>query len=72
MNIDLIGWKLIDNEENTGSKVKDYRLDIKLEKGNEIVIIEMNKDYYEFLENKNYQYLPSVHMQFLTVQNIQH
>jgi len=57
LNIDLIGWKLIDNEENTGSKVKDYRLDIKLEKGNEIVIIEMNKDYYEFLENKNYQYL---------------
>ena len=56
-NIDLKDFILVDNEENTGNKIKDYRLDIKLKKDNEIVIIEMNDSYYEFLENKNYQYL---------------
>ena len=56
-NIDLEGYKLIDNELNTGNKIKDYRLDLCLEKDGLVVIIEMNQDYYDFLESKNYQYL---------------
>lgn len=56
-NIDLSEYKLIDNELNTGNIIKDYRLDLILENKNNIVIIEMNKDYYDFLDNKNYQYL---------------
>ena len=55
--LDLEGYQLIDNEFNTGNKTKDYRLDLILEKDNNIVIIEMNNNYYKFLTNKNYQYL---------------
>lgn len=55
--LDLEGYQLIDNEYNTGNKTKDYRLDLILEKDNNIVIIEMNNNYYKFLTNKNYQYL---------------
>ena len=56
-NLDLNDYILVDNELNTGNDIKDYRLDLKLEKGNNIVIIEMNQTYYNFLDNKNYQYL---------------
>ena len=56
-NIDLNNYKLIDNELNTGNKIKDYRLDLCLEKDNTVVIIEMNQDYYDFLMSKDYQYL---------------
>lgn len=55
--LDLSTYKIVDNELNTGNNVKDYRIDINLEKGNTAVIIEMNKDYYDFLETKSYQYL---------------
>ena len=55
--LNLEGYQLIDNEYNTGNKTKDYRLDLILEKDNNIVIIEMNNNYYKFLTNKNYQYL---------------
>ena len=55
--LDLEGYQLIDNEFNTGNKTKDYRLDLILEKDNNIVIIEMNNNYYKFLTNKDYQYL---------------
>lgn len=47
----------MDSESNTGNSVKDYRMDIKLRNGKETIIIEMNNDYYEFLQAKNYQYL---------------
>lgn len=56
-NLDLSKYKLADNELNTGNNLKDYRLDINLERENSIVIIEMNQTNYDFLENKNYQYL---------------
>ena len=56
-NLDLDGYTLVDNELNTGNKRKDYRLDLRLQKDNMIVILEMNKDYYDFQEVKNYQYL---------------
>jgi len=56
-NLDLDGYSLKDNELNTGNIIKDYRLDLVLEKDNNIVIIEMNQDYYEFLQVKNYGYL---------------
>lgn len=55
--INLREFELVDNELNTGNKVKDYRLDLNLQKGNTIVILEMNQDYYQFLEAKSYQYL---------------
>jgi len=54
-NIDLTNYKIIDNELNTGNKIKDYRLDIILENEDNIVIIEMNRNYYNYLEKKNYQ-----------------
>ena len=56
-HINLTNYKLIDNELNTGNKIKDYRLDIILENEDNVVIIEMNKDYYNYQEKKNYQYL---------------
>ena len=56
-NLDLTGFTLVDNEFNTGNKIKDYRLDLNLQKEDTVVIIEMNDSYYRFLEAKNYQYL---------------
>ncbi len=56
-NLNLDGYSLVDTELNTGNHVKDYRLDLRLEKEDVIVIIEMNQNYYDFLEVKNYQYL---------------
>lgn len=56
-SLDLSNYELVDNESNTGNSVKDYRMDIKLRNGKETIIIEMNNDYYEFLQAKNYQYL---------------
>lgn len=55
--IDLSKYNIVDNELNTGNNIKDYRLDLKLENDNTIVILEMNSTYYDFLQNKNYQYL---------------
>lgn len=66
-NLDLSDYNLIDNELNTGNFIKDYRTDLTLEKDNMVVIIEMNQDYYEFLQVKNYSYLYRVAGQrFLT------
>ena len=56
-NLDLSNYELMDNESNTGNNVKDYRMDLKLKNEKETVIIEINNDYYEFLQSKNYQYL---------------
>lgn len=42
--INLEGYKLIDNELNTGNRLKDYRLDLLLEKDNDLVSIEMNQE----------------------------
>ena len=56
-NLDLTGFNLKDNELNTGNLIKDYRLDLTLEKDNKVIIIEMNQDYYDFLQVKNYSYL---------------
>ena len=55
--LDITNYHLIDNESNTGNKVKDYRMDLKLSDGNNTIIIEMNQKYYDFLESKNHQYL---------------
>lgn len=55
--LDLSDYVLVDNELNTGNKIKDYRLDLNLQKKNTVVIIEMNNSYYQFLETKSYQYL---------------
>lgn len=56
-NLDLTGFTLKDNELNTGNNIKDYRLDLVLEKDDSVIIIEMNQDYYDFLQVKNYGYL---------------
>lgn len=55
--LDITDYGLTDNESNTGNKVKDYRMDLKLVNGKNTIIIEMNKEYYEFIDSKNYQYL---------------
>ena len=55
--LDITDYQLTDNESNTGNKVKDYRMDLKLVNGKNTIIIEMNKEYYEFIDSKNYQYL---------------
>ena len=55
--IDLDGYELIDNELNTGSMIKDYRLDLLLRKGNNLVSIEMNRKVEDYIINKNHRYL---------------
>ncbi len=55
--INLLGYELIDGEHNTGSKNKDYRLDLLLEKGKELVVIEMNTSNSPSNLFKNYSYL---------------
>mgnify|MGYP005783974743 CR=1 FL=1 len=44
--IDIRGYKLLDNELNSGNRIKDYRLDILLEKENHLISIEMNQYVY--------------------------
>ena len=56
-NLDLTNFKLIDNEVNTGNNLKDYRMDLVLEKDDVVVIMEINSSYYKFLDKKTYQYL---------------
>lgn len=55
--IDLDGYQLIDNEKNTGSKNKDYRLDLLFEKDNQLVVVEMNTSNLPSNLYKNYSYL---------------
>ncbi len=55
--VDLRNFNLTSEEDNTGNKVKDYRMDLVLNKDNEIVIIEMNSDYNKSQDIKNRQYL---------------
>lgn len=55
--IDLYDYKLIDNEANSGSKYKDYRLDLLFEKGDELIVVEMNTSNLPSNLYKNYSYL---------------
>ena len=55
--VDLRDFNLTSEEDNTGNKIKDYRMDLVLTKGNEIVIIEMNRNYKRTQDIKNRQYL---------------
>ena len=55
--INLEGYKLIDNELNTGNRLKDYRLDLLLEKDNDLVSIEMNQEVDVGVYHKNHSYL---------------
>lgn len=57
VGIDLKNYQLIDNEKNSGSKNKDYRLDLLFEKGDELVIVEMNTSNSPSNLYKNYSYL---------------
>ena len=56
-NINLKGYKLIDSELNTGSNLKDYRLDLLFQKGRNYVVLEMNNEYSKSSEIKDYQYM---------------
>ena len=58
-HIDLSNFILVDNEANTGSKVKDYRMDLVLynPKTKENVIIEMNGYYSKSSQIKSRKYL---------------
>ena len=55
--IDLNEFQIIDNESNTGNKIKDYRMDLVFEKDNTVVIVEMTNSDKEADTVKNYQYL---------------
>lgn len=55
--IDLKEYKQIDNESNTGNRMKDYRMDSVFEKGNTVVIVEMENSSKESETIKNYRYL---------------
>ena len=55
--IDIRGYKLLDNELNSGNRIKDYRLDILLEKENHLISIEMNQYVYPYINIKNETYL---------------
>ena len=54
--IDLRGYKLIDNELNSGNKVKDYRTDLIFEKGKHLVNLELNQFVYRYTLVKNRSY----------------
>ena len=54
--IDLKGYKLIDNELNSGNKVKDYRTDLIFEKGKHLVNLELNQFVYRYTLVKNRSY----------------
>ena len=57
-NIDIKEYELYDNEINSGSKERDYRLDILLKKDKDFIIIEMNSsvDTRSILKNRQYLY----------------
>jgi hypothetical protein len=55
--IDLTNYKLVDNELNTGNKIKDYRMDIVFELGDTKILIEMNNGNRVSQTIKGYQYL---------------
>ncbi len=55
--IDLTDYKIYDNEDNTGSLVKDYKMDLVFNKGNDYVIIECNRFTSKFSNIKARQYL---------------
>ena len=55
--VDIEGYTLYDNELNSGNKIKDYRLDILLRKGDNVISIEMNKDPRDSTLIKNHSYL---------------
>ena len=55
--IDLRGYKLIDNELNSGNKVKDYRTDLIFEKGKHLVNLELNQFVYRYTLVKNRSYV---------------
>ena len=59
-NIDIKEYELYDNEINSGSKGKDYRLDILLKKDRDFIIIEMNSSVDARTILKNRQYLYSI------------
>ena len=59
-NIDLNNYYLTSEEDNTGSKIKDYRMDLvfKNDNINEYIIIEATRGgYSKANENKAHQYL---------------
>ena len=58
--INLEGYKLIDNELNTGNKVKDYRTDLIFEKGKRLVNLELNQYVYKYTLAKNRYYALSL------------
>lgn len=55
--INLNYYQIIDNENNVGNHIKDYRMDLVFEKGNTVVIVEMTNSDKEADYIKNYQYL---------------
>ncbi|MCI9434394.1 MAG: hypothetical protein HFI86_03830 [Bacilli bacterium] len=55
--IDLTNYKIFDNEDNTGSLVKDYKMDLVFNKDNDYVIIECNRFPSKFSNIKARQYL---------------
>ena len=55
--IDLSDYSLIDNELNTGGRLKDYRMDLIFKKDDDIVIIEMNNgNISQSLKGRYYLY----------------
>ena len=54
--IDLKKYNLMDNELNTGNKVKDYRADTIFLNKNRLVNLEFNQDVYDHTIIKNIKY----------------
>ena len=53
----LSDYTLIDNEENSGNKRKDYKMDLVFQKDNHVIILEMESEKSESSRIKDYQYL---------------
>ena len=58
--IDLKKYNLMDNELNTGNKVKDYRVDTIFLNENRLVNLEFNQDVYDHTIIKNIKYALSM------------
>ncbi len=55
--IDLSDYVLVDNELNSGSNIKDYRLDLVFNNDKDTVILEINREYSVSGEVKGRRYL---------------
>ena len=56
----LNGYILVDNEINSGNRKKDYCMDLVFQKENDVIVLEVNRNYYDGIDNKSHEYLYAI------------